>query len=192
VAKIGLKRIQTFSMSKFLLEAILAMSSTAMAKGRQTMSIVLKTGQKAPDFSLFRDGGTKVSLADFSGTKLVIFFYPRDNTPGCTKQAKAFSVLKEDFLDANTEILGMSADTVRKHDNFVKKQGLLVPLAADPDLDVLKSYGVWRKKSMYGRTYMGIVRTTTLINESGEILRIWDKVKVDKHAQEVLEAAKLS
>lgn len=151
---------------------------------------IVKIGQPAPAFKLDRDGGGKISLADFSGIKLVIFFYPRDNTPGCTKQAKAFSELSKKFEDANTAILGMSADSVKKHDNFVKKHQLSVPLAADPELETLKAYGVWQKKSMYGRDYMGISRTTILIDSNGKIAKIWEKVKVDGHGKEVLDAAK--
>ncbi len=154
------------------------------------MNEILKLGQQAPSFSLPRDGGETVSLADYAGEKLVIFFYPKDNTPGCTKEAIAFSEAKQMFLDANTQILGMSADTVKRHDNFVSKHSLSVALAADPELETLKNYGVWVKKTMYGREYMGIVRTTILINTDGTIAQIWHKVKVKDHVDAVLEAAK--
>ncbi len=154
------------------------------------MNQTLKTGQQAPSFSLPRDGGGTVSLADYAGEKLVIFFYPKDNTPGCTKEAIAFSEAKQMFLDANTKILGMSADTVKRHDNFVSKHNLRVALAADPELETLKRYGVWVKKAMYGREYMGIVRTTVLINTDGTIAQIWHKVKVKDHVDAVLEAAR--
>ena len=154
------------------------------------MNNTIEIGQKAPDFSLKRDGGGRVNLSDYVGKKLVIFFYPKDNTPGCTKEAIAFSEAKQAFADANTEILGMSADTVKRHDNFVAKHNLTVPLAADPELETLKAYGVWTKKSMYGREYMGIVRTTVLIDSDGTIAQIWPKVKVKDHIEPVLTAAK--
>lgn len=154
------------------------------------MNNTIEIGQKAPDFSLERDGGGRVNLSDYVGKKLVIFFYPKDNTPGCTKEAIAFSEAKQAFADANTEILGMSADTVKRHDNFVAKHNLTVPLAADPELETLKAYGVWTKKSMYGREYMGIVRTTVLIDSDGTIAQIWPKVKVKDHIEPVLTAAK--
>ncbi len=154
------------------------------------MNEVIAVGQKAPDFSLERDGGETISLADFAGRKLVIFFYPKDSTPGCTKEAIAFSQARQDFADADTDILGMSADTVKRHDNFVAKNNLTVPLASDPELDTLKAYSVWVKKSMYGREYMGIVRTTVLIDRDGTIAQIWHKVKVKDHVPAVLEAAK--
>ena len=154
------------------------------------MSDLLKTGDLAPDFTLMRDGGDSVKLSDYSGRILVLFFYPKDNTPGCTKEAKEFSELVDDFKAASADILGMSADTVKRHDNFVAKHDLKIPLAADPDLETLKAYGIWQKKKMYGREYMGIVRTTMLIGPDGKIVQIWNKVKVTGHAGEVLQAVK--
>ena len=154
------------------------------------MNSVISIGQKAPKFSLLRDGGDTVSLTDYAGKNLVLFFYPKDNTPGCTKQAIAFSELKDQFLAENTHILGMSADTVKRHDNFIAKHSLTIPLAADPDLTTLQAYGVWVEKSMYGRNYMGIVRTTLLIDTQGGISKIWHKVKVKDHVEEVLGAVK--
>jgi len=151
------------------------------------MSSTLETGQMAPDFSILRDGGGRISLKDFSNQNLIIFFYPRDNTPGCTKEAIAFSLLLNQFQDVNTQILGISADTVKKHDNFVAKYDLKIPLGADTELNVLKAYDVWAEKSMYGRKYMGIVRTSILINSHGKIAAIWPKVKVNGHAEAVLK-----
>jgi len=154
------------------------------------MSETIKLGQKAPNFSLERDGASLVKLSDYTGKKLVIFFYPKDNTPGCTKEAIAFSQAKQSFADLNTEILGISADTVKRHDNFIAKHNLTIPLAADPELETLKKYGVWVKKSMYGREYMGIVRTTVLIESDGTIMQIWSKVRVKDHVGAVLQAVK--
>jgi len=153
----------------------------------------LEAGQPAPGFSLAaagtHDGGDTVSLEQFKGRKLVIFFYPKDNTPGCTKEAVGFSSLREAFLAADTDVIGISADTVKKHENFIAKHDLNVPLGADTELEALKAYGVWAEKSMYGRKYMGIVRSTFLIDRDGKIAQIWSKVKVKDHAETVLQAA---
>ena len=148
-------------------------------------------GKPAPEFSVASDDKDMpvVSLESFAGSKLVLYFYPRDNTPGCTRQAVEFSQLKPDFEAAGTKILGISADSVKKHANFRKKHNLTILLGADPDLEVIKLYGVWRKKKLYGREYMGIARTTFLINENGEISKIWENVKVTGHGKEVLKAA---
>ncbi len=154
------------------------------------MSEPLKKGSKAPKFSLDRDGGGTLTLAQFSGRKLVIFFYPKDNTPGCTKQAKAFSKMRDAFLQTDTDIIGISADTVKRHENFIAKHDLNMPLGADPELETLKAYGVWAEKSMYGRKYMGIVRSTFLIDRNGEIAEIWSKVKVKGHVEDVLAVSK--
>ncbi len=150
----------------------------------------LSEGDKAPVFSLPADGGGKVSLAGFKGRKLVLYFYPKADTEGCTREALAFSALAPRFAKAGTDILGLSADPVARLDAFKRKHKLKIPLASDEDLNVLKAYGVWGKKSMYGRTFMGITRATVLIGPDGRIARIWPKVRVEGHAQEVLEAAK--
>ena len=155
-----------------------------------TRSLALSEGDKAPAFSLPRDGGGKVSLAEFRGQKLVLYFYPKADTEGCTRQALDFSALAKAFAKAGTGILGMSADPVSRQDAFKGKHKLTIPLASDESLKVLKAYGVWVEKSMYGRKFMGVVRTTLLIGPTGRIARIWPKVKVPGHAQEVLEAAK--
>ena len=154
------------------------------------MSELLTQGSSAPSFSLQRDGGGTITLEQYRGRKLVIFFYPRDNTPGCTKEAKGFSELREEFSQAGTDIIGISADTVKRHENFVAKQDLKIPLGADPELETLKAYGVWAQKSMYGRKFMGIVRTTYLIDQNGKIAKVWPKVKVKGHVEEVLLACK--
>lgn len=150
----------------------------------------LKVGAKAPAFALPGDGGETVSLADFKGRKLVLFFYPRADTPGCTRESIEFSRLRAQFAKAGTDILGISADPVKAQDAFKKKHKLTVGLLSDETHRMLEAYGVWGEKSMYGKKFMGIVRTTLLIGPDGKIARIWPKVKVDGHAAEVLEAAK--
>lgn len=147
-------------------------------------------GSKAPAFSLPRDGGGNVSLADFKGQNLVLYFYPRADTPGCTVESKAFSSLSKAFAKAGTAILGVSADPVKAQDAFKAKHGLAVPLASDETHRMLEAYGVWGEKSMYGKKFMGITRATFLIDRDGRIARIWPKVKVEGHAEEVLAAAK--
>lgn len=147
-------------------------------------------GSPAPQFRLPRDGGGEVSLADFAGRKLVLYFYPKADTSGCTREAQDFSALKAEFTAAGADILGVSADPVKKLDAFKAKRQLAIPLASDETHHMLEAYGVWGEKSMYGRTYMGIARSTFLIGPDGRIARIWPKVKVDGHAAEVLAAAK--
>jgi peroxiredoxin Q/BCP len=147
-------------------------------------------GSKAPAFSLPRDGGGKIALADFKGQNLVLYFYPRADTPGCTVESKAFSSLSKTFAKAGTAVLGVSADPVKAQDAFKAKHGLAVPLASDETHRMLEAYGVWGEKSMYGKKFMGITRTTVLIDRDGRIARIWPKVKVEGHAEEVLAAAK--
>jgi len=149
----------------------------------------LAAGARAPAFTLPRDGGDAVSLADFKGRKLVLYFYPRADTPGCTREAIAFSGLTKAFAKADTAVLGVSADPVPAQDAFKAKHRLTIPLASDETHKMLEAYGVWGKKSMYGKTFMGIVRTTFLIAADGKIARVWSNVKVDGHADEVLAAA---
>lgn len=146
-------------------------------------------GKKSPTFSLPRDGGTTVSLSDFKGTNLVIFFYPRDNTSGCTAQATGFTVKLPDFEAANTAVIGVSKDSVRKHENFRDKHALKMPLLSDQDGDVCETFGVWKDKKLYGRTFKGIERSTFLIDAEGVVRRIWRKVRVPGHVEEVLAAA---
>ena len=154
------------------------------------MNVELAAGTPAPAFSLPRDGGDKVSLADFRGRKLALYFYPKAETPGCTREAQAFSALEADFQRAGTGVLGVSADPVQAQDKFKKKYKLSLALASDETHEMLNAYGVWGEKSMYGRTFMGIERATFLIDAEGRIARVWRKVKVDGHAEEVLAAAK--
>ena len=154
------------------------------------MAAKLTTGSKAPNFKLPRDGGGEISLADFKGRKLVLYFYPRADTSGCTKEAIDFSKLAPAFARAGTSILGVSADPVKAQDKFKAKYDLSVALGSDESHEMLNAYGVWAKKSMYGRSYMGILRNTYLIGPDGKIARVWEKVKVPGHAEEVLAAAK--
>jgi peroxiredoxin Q/BCP len=152
-------------------------------------SLPLTEGAKAPAFSLPRDGGSTVSLGDYADRKLVLFFYPRADTPGCTKEAIDFTRLAGAFAQANTAVLGVSADPLKAQESFRNKHQLTTPLASDEQHDMLEAYGVWGEKSMYGKTFHGILRTTVLIGNDGRILRIWRNVKVDGHADEVLAAA---
>jgi peroxiredoxin Q/BCP len=150
----------------------------------------LAPGANAPDFSLLRDGGGTVSLADFAGQKLALYFYPRADTAGCTREAIDFSRLQSAFAKANTQILGVSADPVPAQDKFKAKYKLGIALGSDEKHRMLEAYGVWQEKSLYGRKFMGIVRSTVLIGPDHRIVRIWPKVFVDGHAEEVLAAAK--
>ena len=153
------------------------------------MPTALAAGAKAPDFALTGDDGRTVSLKDFRGRKLVLYFYPKADTPGCTREAIAFSALKGAFAKADTAILGVSADPVKAQDAFKRKHKLAIALGSDEAHTMLTAYGVWGEKSMYGRTYMGVSRATFLIGPDGRIARAWPKVKVDGHAEEVLAAA---
>jgi thioredoxin-dependent peroxiredoxin len=149
----------------------------------------LAEGSKAPAFSLPRDGGSTVSLHDYAGKKLVLFFYPRADTPGCTKEAIDFTRLAGAFADAQTVVLGVSADPPKAQEAFRNKHELSTPLISDEQHEMLEAYGVWGEKSMYGRTFLGVLRTTVLIGKDGRIIRIWRHVKVDGHADDVLAAA---
>jgi thioredoxin-dependent peroxiredoxin len=151
---------------------------------------ILREGADAPDFALPRDGGGSVRLTDHAGQKLVLFFYPKANTPGCTREAIDFSRLAEDFASSGTTVLGVSADSVKAQDGFRDKHQLAVPLLSDPQHEMLDAYGVWGEKSLYGRKFLGIIRSTVLIGRDGRIARIWRNVKVDGHAEAVLAAAR--
>jgi thioredoxin-dependent peroxiredoxin len=148
----------------------------------------LTEGAKAPAFHLPRDGGSNVSLSDFTGRKLVLFFYPRADTPGCTKEAIDFTRLASAFAKQGTAILGVSADPPKAQEAFRDKHQLSTPLVSDEQHEMLEAYGAWGEKSMYGRTFHGILRTTVLIGADGRIARIWRNVRVDGHAEEVLAA----
>ena len=150
----------------------------------------LSPGAMAPAFTLPRDGGGSISLADFAGSKLVLYFYPRADTSGCTKEAIDFSRLKGAFSKAGTDVLGVSADPVAAQDKFKAKHKLAIALASDEKHRMLDAYGVWQEKSMYGRKFMGIMRTTVLIGPEQRVSRVWPKVSVTGHAEEVLAAAR--
>lgn len=150
----------------------------------------LVAGAKAPAFSLPRDGGGKVALKDFKGRNLVLYFYPRADTPGCTREAIDFSRLKAAFAKADTDILGVSADPVAAQDKFKLKHKISLALASDETTDMLTAYEAWGEKSMYGRKFMGVIRKTFLIDRDGRIAHAWPKVSVDGHAEEVLETAR--
>jgi peroxiredoxin Q/BCP len=150
---------------------------------------LLSEGAKAPAFQLPRDGGNSVTLADYLGKKLVIFFYPRADTPGCTKEAIDFTRLSGAFADSQTAVLGVSADPLKAQEAFRDKHQLSIPLVSDEQHEMLQAYGVWGEKSMYGKMFLGILRTTVLIGRNGRVARIWRNVKVDGHADDVLAAA---
>ena len=147
-------------------------------------------GEKAPDFSMPTDGGGSVSLKDLKGKAVVLYFYPKYSTPGCTKEACGFRDLMPDFSKVDAEIIGVSKDSVKRHDNFKAKYELPFLLASDEAGDVCERYGVWVEKSMYGKKFMGIERATFLIDANGKVRNVWRKVKVPGHVEEVLEAAK--
>lgn len=147
-------------------------------------------GAKAPDFDIEKDGGGKAKLADFRGRKLVLYFYPKDDTTGCTQEAKDFSALAADFEKAGATVVGVSPDSAARHGRFKAKHDLSVALLADESKAMLAAYGVWKEKSMYGRKYMGVERTTLLIDGKGVVHEIWPKVKVAGHARAVLDAVK--
>ena len=149
----------------------------------------VEVGDKAPDFTLAADGGGKVSLKALKGKTVVLYFYPKDDTPGCTAEACAFRDQLPDFSKVRAAVVGISRDSVASHDKFKKKFKLPFPLASDEDGKVSEAYGTWVEKSMYGRKYMGVERATFLIDGNGVIRNIWRKVKVDGHADDVLKAA---
>lgn len=149
----------------------------------------ISVGQPAPAFTVAGPDGD-LTLASFSGKALVLYFYPKDDTPGCTKEAQGFSEMAAEFEKAGVALLGVSKDSVASHAKFTKKYGLAFPLGSDPEGATIEAYGAWVEKSMYGRQYMGIERSTYLIDRAGKLARIWRKVKVPGHVAEVLEAAR--
>ncbi len=151
---------------------------------------MLDVSDPAPSFTLPRGGGGEVTLSALRGAPVVLFFYPRDNTPGCTKESIAFSEALQSFADAGAHVFGISRDSLKKHENFTAKHGLTTPLLSDAEGTVCEDYGVWKEKSMYGKKHWGIERSTFLIDADGKIARVWHKVKVDGHAEEVLEAVR--
>ena len=166
------------------------LKSNLSAPTKPDVGTELVEGAMARPFSLPRDGGGNVSLADYAGKKLVLFFYPRADTPGCTREAIDFTRLESAFADEGATVLGISADTVKAQESFRNKHQLSVPLISDEQHEMLEAYGAWGEKSMYGRTFMGIIRTTVLIGADGRVARIWRNVRVDGHADEVLAAVR--
>jgi peroxiredoxin Q/BCP len=154
------------------------------------MTTDLKAGDAAPFFDMPASGGGRVSLADFAGRPLVLYFYPKDDTSGCTTEAKGFAEAAEDFAATGAAVVGVSRDSVASHDKFKTKYGLNFTLGSDEAGEVTEAYGVWVEKNMYGRQYMGVERATFLIDAAGKIARVWRKVKVPGHVAAVLEAAK--
>jgi peroxiredoxin Q/BCP len=150
---------------------------------------MLQDGDKAPDFALPTERGETIELSRLKGKAVVVYFYPKDDTSGCTAEAKDFSELAPKFKKAGIEVVGVSPDSVESHQKFRTKHGLSVRLAADTEKTVAMAYGVWAEKSMYGRKYMGVERSTFLIDKQGRIARVWRKVKVTGHAEEVLTVA---
>ena len=151
---------------------------------------MIEISAPAPDFTLPQDGEDNVTLSKLAGSAVVLFFYPRDDTPGCTKESIGFSERLQEFADAGARVFGISKDSLKKHGKFSTKHNLTVPLLSDEHDGVCEAYGIWKEKNMYGKTYMGIERTTVLIDAAGNIARIWPKVKVAGHVEDVLEAVK--
>ena len=152
----------------------------------------LKIGDMAPDFTLPRDGGETIQLSDYKGQKVVLYFYPKDDTPGCTKESCSFNENLSALNKLNVQVIGLSKCSVKKHDKFKAKYDLQFPLASDEEGDVCERYGTWVEKSMYGKKYMGIDRSTFLIDEEGKIAHIWRKVKVPNHVEEVMQQVEQS
>ncbi len=148
---------------------------------------MLNAGMKAPEFTLKDKDGRDVSLSDFAGKRVVLYFYPKDSTPGCTRQALAFAALYERFREKNVEVVGISRDSEASHQRFADKNSLPLILLSDPELEVIKAYGVWQEKKSYGKTTMGVVRTTFLISPDGVIEKVMEKVKPDTNAADLLE-----
>ena len=148
--------------------------------------MMLETGMKAPEFALCNQNGETVRLSDFLGKKVVLYFYPKDNTPGCTRQACAFAGLYNEFKEKNVEVIGVSKDSVASHVKFAEKYGLNFILLADPEHVAIDAYGVWKEKTIYGKTSLGVSRTTFIIDEEGNIAKVMPKVKPDTNAAEIL------
>ena len=151
---------------------------------------MIDVGDTLPDMDLTAPDGSTVKISDYKGKKLVLFFYPKASTPGCTTESKDFSALLPEFKKAGAAVLGMSADSGKRQQNFINKQELTVDIASDESTEFLEKIGVWAEKKMYGKTYMGIIRSTFLLDEKGEVIQAWPKVKVKGHAEEVLAAAR--
>ena len=176
--------------AKQLIKPNLSVPPKPAVSAEPEVATELVEGATAPAFSLPRDGGGSISLADYAGKKVVLFFYPRADTPGCTREAIDFTRLEAAFADEGAAVLGISADTVKAQESFRAKHQLSVPLVSDEQHEMLEAYGAWGEKSMYGRTFMGIIRTTVLIGADRRIVKIWRHVRVDGHADDVLAAVR--
>lgn len=152
--------------------------------------MLLEVGSKAPEFALLNQDGQQVRLSDFAGQKVVVYFYPKDSTPGCTRQACAFAAAYEEFARLGVPVLGISKDSVKSHRNFATKQNLPFVLLSDPERQAIEAYGVWQEKKLYGKVSMGVVRSTFLIDENGVIEQVYSKVKPDTNAAEILDYLK--
>ena len=150
----------------------------------------MQIGDRAPDFTLKNQSEEDVSLSEYAGSWLVLYFYPKDNTSGCTLEAKEFTCLVDNFSDINAMVIGVSKDSIQSHNNFIAKHDLGIELLSDPEHEVMETYGVWQMKKLYGREFMGVVRSTFLISPEGEIAHVWYKVKAKGHAEKVLETLK--
>lgn len=148
---------------------------------------MLEVGTKAPDFTLLDQDGNEVSLSDFRGKKIALYFYPKDSTPGCTKQACAYQSSLDEFIDKDVKVIGISKDSVKSHKNFSTKQGLTFTLLSDPELTAIQAYDVWKEKKLYGKVSMGVVRSSYMIDENGIIEKVYEKVKPDLNATEMLK-----
>ncbi|TYO62112.1 peroxiredoxin [Bradyrhizobium hipponense] len=166
------------------------LNSSESASSPAASKSALAEGRKAPAFRLRRDGGDVVTLADYAGRKVVLFFYPRADTPGCTREAIDFTRLADAFAAAGTAVLGISADPLKAQEKFRDKHSLGIPLISDETHEMLEAYGAWGEKSMYGKTFVGILRTTVLVGADGKVAKVWRNVRVDGHADEVLAAAR--
>lgn len=186
-SKAGAKAASHKAASKRLKSSEKPSKAAASVSGAKS---ALAEGQKAPAFRLPRDGGNVVTLPDYAGQKLVLFFYPRADTPGCTREAIDFTRLKDAFTAAGTVVLGISADPLKAQEKFRDKHSLGIPLISDEQHEMLEAYSAWGQKSMYGRSFLGILRTTVLVGADGKVARIWRNVRVDGHADEVLAAAR--
>ncbi|WP_441235898.1 redoxin domain-containing protein [Bradyrhizobium sp. 930_D9_N1_4] len=194
IAKAGSHKAASKQLNSSKSAAAPAKGKPATAKPATTKPAATKSalaeGQKAPAFRLPRDGGDVVTLADYAGRKLVLFFYPRADTPGCTREAIDFTRLAGDFADAGTAVLGVSADPLKAQEKFRDKHKLSIPLISDETHGMLEAYGAWGEKSMYGKSFLGILRTTVLVGADGKVAKVWRNVRVDGHADQVLDAAR--
>lgn len=186
-SKAGANAASHKAASKRLKSSEKASKPAAVASGAKS---ALTEGQKAPAFRLPRDGGNVVTLSDYAGQKLVLFFYPRADTPGCTREAIDFTRLKDAFTAAGAAVLGISADPLKAQEKFRDKHSLGIPLISDEQHEMLEAYGAWGEKSMYGKRFLGILRTTVLVGPDGKVAKVWRNVRVDGHADQVLAAAR--